>query len=97
MKATRTRRPRAAKSKSLEKFVTHKFALIFPPVDDLTGELLDALYEAGCDDATVGIQGGVLFLDFARSAPSFRMALMSAISDVECSGLGLELLRVEPI
>ena len=94
MKATKTKGLKAAKASKTA--LTHQFSLIYPPVEVLTRELVDALFESGCDDATVGIQGGVLFLDFTRSAPSFRLALMSAILDVERSGLPLELLRVEP-
>lgn len=76
--------------------VTHSFTLIFAGTfDDLTDEFLNAIYEAGCDDSTVAIRAGVLRIAFDREAPSFRIALFSAISDVERAGLGLELIRVE--
>ena len=74
-----------------------EFSLIFAGPTDLTDELADLLIGAGCDDALIGIQNGDLFLDFHRHAPSYRIALMSAVADVECAGLGLELIRVEPI
>ena len=74
----------------------HQFSLIFSGPTELTQELEDSLYEAGCSDALLGIQDGHVFLDFHREAPSFRIALMSAIADVECAGVGLELIRVEP-
>ncbi len=78
--------------------VTHQFTLVFAGrLDDLTSVVLDALYEAGCDDALVGLREGVPVIDFARQAPSFRVALQSAIADVERAGVGLELIRVEPI
>lgn len=73
------------------------FSLIFSGASELTEELEDAIFEAGCDDALLGIQNGAVFLDFDREAPSFRIALMSAIADVERAGVGLELIRVEPI
>jgi hypothetical protein len=78
--------------------VTHHFSLVFAGrLDDLEDDFLDALYEAGCDDALVGLREGVPVIDFAREAPSFRVALQSAIADVERAGVGLELIRVEPI
>lgn len=96
MKATKLgKRPKLAPS--TRTFATHKFSLIYSGVEDLSQEVLDPLFEAGCDDATIGTQRGAFFLDFARQAPSFRIALASAIADVERSGLGLELIRVEPI
>ena len=76
---------------------THRFSLFYTGVTDLTDELGNALYEAGCDDATVGIQDGFFFLDFGRSASTFREALLSAIEDVERSGQPLRLVRVEPL
>lgn len=44
---------------------------------------LDALYEAGCDDALVGVAvRGHLSLDFTREAENPLMALRSAMADV---------------
>jgi hypothetical protein len=76
---------------------THQFSLLYTGVDDLTDELSDALFEAGCDDATIGIQNGFFFADFHRQAATFREALISAIEDVERTGQPLRLVRVEPI
>jgi hypothetical protein len=75
----------------------HEFSLLYTGVDDLTDELSDALFEAGCDDATIGIQNGFFFADFHRQAATFREALISAIEDVERSGQPLRLVRVEPL
>lgn len=55
----------------------------------------DALYEAGCDDATFGEVDGVRYGDFTREASSLTEAVLSAISDVE-SVEGLHVRRVEP-
>jgi predicted DNA-binding transcriptional regulator AlpA len=72
----------------------HEFTLV------LTGDLeddaiLDALFEAGCDDATFGRIDGVGYADFIRQAPSFGDAVRSAIEAVE-SAPGVRVLRVEP-
>jgi predicted DNA-binding transcriptional regulator AlpA len=58
-------------------------------------EILDALFEAGCDDATCGQVDGVGYADFVRDAPSFGEAVRSAIEQVE-SVPGLRVARVEP-
>ena len=42
-----------------------------------------AAYEAGCDDALVGQQGGKMFIDFSRAAPSRDAAITSAKADVQ--------------
>ncbi len=47
---------------------------------------MDALYEAGCDDATFGVSDGVTHAAFDREAPSLDAAVLSAISDVERAG-----------
>jgi hypothetical protein len=69
--------------------------LIFASPGELTDDLENEIYAAGCSDALLGIQGNELFLDFHRSAPSFQIALISAILAVERTGLRLELIRVE--
>lgn len=68
----------------------HTFTLI------IDGELdHDALYEAGCDDATFGEVDGVRYGDFHRDAGSLTDAVLSAIDDVE-SVEGLRVRRIEP-
>ena len=60
---------------------TLKFAI---PADLKTETLEDQLFEAGCDDALVGLgQRGRLALNFARVANSAEAAITSAIEDVQ--------------
>ena len=88
--------PKTSKARPKQPHRTvHRFSLIFSGPSELTQKLEDPLYEAGCSDALLGIQDGAVFLDFNREAPSFRIALTSAIADVERAGVGLELIRVE--
>lgn len=54
---------------------------------------LDALFEAGCDDATFRLVDDVGYADFIREAPSFAEAVRSAIEQVE-SIPGLRVVRV---
>jgi hypothetical protein len=63
--------------------------------DVLSPATLDALFEAGCDDATFGDIDGVPFADFSRQAPSLAEAIESAIRDVR-SVPTVFVLRVEP-
>ena len=69
------------------------FTLIVEGRDILADETVDALFEAGCDDALVGTSDGFQFLDFDREADSVGEAVMSAVADVE-SVDGLSVARV---
>ena len=55
----------------------------------------DALFEAGCDDATIGATGGRVSLAFSRSASSLTDAILSAVRDVERSGIPAHVVRVD--
>lgn len=71
----------------------HRFTLTIGGA--LTDERLDALYEAGCDDATFSTKGALTFGDFDREAPLLIDAVLSAVAAVE-SVEGLEVLHVDP-
>ena len=61
----------------------------------LTNEELDALFEAGCDDATFSLERdgtGLGFFD--REAKTQEDAVLSAIHDVENADIGARVLRV---
>ena len=72
----------------------YEFTLTFSGVRELTRDVLDAFYEAGCDDALIGMRDGIAFADFCREADSRQEALRSAIRDVEAAGAKVEC--VEP-
>lgn len=58
---------------------------------------VESLYEAGCDDATVGIgQHGRIALSFTRGAPSATEAVASAIADVRKAIPGAKLVEATP-
>ena len=46
-------------------------------------DLLDALFEAGCDDALVGRTNCVQYLAFTREAACLEDAVLSAVADIE--------------
>lgn len=69
----------------------HNFTIV---ASDLDEDFDDRLFEAGCDDATISVQRGLIVLDFDREAKSFLAALVSAIRDVTSAGAKIS--RVEP-
>lgn len=73
----------------------HDFALIVGDVPELTEEVEDALYEAGCDDATVSMQHGRLYIEFSRTASSLQDAVLSAIKQVHAAGIGAMVYRID--
>jgi hypothetical protein len=61
----------------------------------LTPEIENALFEAGCDDATLSIRHGLLYVEFSRSARSIEAAIFSAIQNIREANIGAEVLRVD--
>jgi len=59
------------------------FTLIVDGPDLQDEALIDALFEAGCDDATIGRSDGVQYADFDREAAALDQAILSAVSDLE--------------
>ncbi len=60
-------------------------------------QFVELLYEAGCDDAAVGIgQYGRIGLNFTRQALSATEAVASAIADVKKAIPGAKLIEVTP-
>ena len=75
---------------------THRFTLIVEGVDINDPDVFDALYEAGCDDATIGTTDGIQVMDFSREAPKLDAAILSAIAHAE-SVEGLRVVRVDDL
>jgi len=73
---------------------TYTFVLLLQGGNPL--EHLDALFEAGCDDAVFGRRNGVYFAEFDREAADFPEAVETAIQQVERAVLALSVVRVEP-
>ncbi len=73
----------------------HDFALIVSGVPALTTEVENALFNAGCDDATLSVRYGLLYVEFSRTAKSLKDAILCAIHDVQKAGIGAEVIRVD--
>ena len=74
----------------------HEFTLLVEGADLQTDEAQDALFEAGCDDSTIGVVAGVQHVHFDREAGSLAEALVSAITAVEQAVPGVRVVRVAP-
>jgi len=82
-----------AKSSSKEP-TSYPFSLILAGIKELTPDVTDALYEAGFDDALVGMAAGVPCIDVNhRQAESLEKAVREAIRAAEKAGF--RVVRVE--
>ncbi len=61
---------------------THRFTLIVEGPDLQAERVIDALFQAGCNDATVGRTDGAQYIEFDREAGSFNQAVFSAVQDL---------------
>jgi len=71
----------------------YEFSLILKGTPELTEELANALFKAGCDDGSPGTCNGVFSIDFHREATSLEAAINSAIKNVRSAQCEVE--RVE--
>jgi predicted DNA-binding transcriptional regulator AlpA len=75
---------------------TWSFSLVLGGIAEVTPEIEDALFSAGCDDALLAFTSGLATLDFDREADSFAAAVSSAMADVTRAGLEIRVLRLAP-
>lgn len=73
----------------------YDFTLALTGVTELTPHVVDKLYEAGLDDATLALRYGRVYATFSREAPSMKEAVLSAITNVRDAGIGANVLRVD--
>lgn len=64
----------------------YEFQLVVAGVDEMTEQLADDLYDAGCDDGTPYSSEGLVGIGFTREARSLEDAIRSAVADVEKAG-----------
>lgn len=68
---------------TLQDMSFYRFTLIVECPDIQSDRAIDALFDAGCDDALVGRADGIQYVDFDREGPNPETAILSAIADVE--------------
>ena len=71
------------------------FSLILKGSLELSEEIADKLFGAGCDDGTPGTSCGVFSIDFHREADSLEAAINSAISNVKSAGYDVERVEID--
>lgn len=75
----------------------HEFRLVLADLTEVSMDDADALYEAGCRDATFGSCEKLAFGDFDRESATLEEAVRSAIADIQKAGFSVTRLeRVEP-
>jgi len=73
---------------------THEFTIIATGLDPQADDFEDRFYAAGCDDAVISFQKGLILIDFAREAEDAAQAIASACNDIVEAGAVIK--RVEP-
>jgi hypothetical protein len=74
---------------------TYDFDMILASDTEMTEELADQLFDAGCDDGTPGVFCGTPYLSFHREAESLESAIRSAAADVQKAGCIVERVQIE--
>ena len=70
------------------------FTLEIESADVMTDAAQNALFEAGCDDATFGVSNGIQTAEFDREATEFAEAVASAIKAVEAAVPGARVIEI---
>jgi hypothetical protein len=65
---------------------TFEFTVILVGEEVLTEAQANAIFAAGCDDCTPCSRDGVVYLDFAREAPSYDLAVQGALANLATAG-----------
>jgi hypothetical protein len=74
---------------------TYEFTLILKGAPELTEDLADQLFAAGCDDGTPGMCGGITTIDFHREARSLEDAIRSAVAQVSSAGCTVQRVEID--
>jgi len=73
----------------------YDFTLVVDGIVELNDDVLNALFEAGCDDVTFSMRSGRLFAAFSRMGLSMMQAVRNAIGDLKKANVGAAVLRIE--
>ena len=73
----------------------HEFRIVLAEKTDLSLDEADALYRAGCDDATFGGCNGIVYGTFHRESDTLEQAVRSAIADVNAAGFRVVRIEIE--
>ena len=76
--------------------MNYEFTVILANVDEMTADLANALFAAGCDDGHPWSSDGVAAIIFDRESDSLLSAIRSAIADVQKAGCVVLNVEIEP-
>jgi hypothetical protein len=65
---------------------TYDFSVVLRGESELTLDLSDRLFAAGCDDGTPSQRANVVTVHFSREADNLESAIRSAIADIAAAG-----------
>jgi hypothetical protein len=74
----------------------YDFTLVLSEPNDLTDQLVEDLYDAGCDDGSPCLRAGVVMVTLHREAESLEQAIRSGIADVQKAGCRVGRVEIEP-
>lgn len=75
--------------------MTFRFTVPIEAADITSAAAVDALFEAGCGDATLGTCGGIQTASFDRVADEFSGAVRTAIRAIESAVPGARVIRID--
>lgn len=74
----------------------YAFTVILAGVTEMTEDLAEDLFVAGCDDGSPCSSEGVAAVGFDREADSLVQAIRSAVADVQKAGCRVARVMIEP-
>ena len=74
---------------------TYEFDVVLRNVSEVTDDLAEALFQAGCDDATFTSQNGRTWVHFDREAQSLEEAIRSAVANIQAAGLTASIVELD--
>lgn len=54
---------------------TFEFTLVLENIVELSDQMEDALFQAGCDDALLSFRNGIAYLEFDRESENLKLAI----------------------
>ncbi len=73
----------------------HEFTLILNDVNEMTEDLSNRLFEAGCDDGSPYSSSGITGIRFHRKSETLEQAIRSAVADIGKAGITAARLVIE--
>ena len=74
---------------------TYEFDVLLQNLAEITDEQADALFSAGCDDATPASSAGLAWIHVDREADSLEDAIHSAVGQVWSAGFHVSKVKLD--